>query len=197
MNGSEPIALLPSSGLGIYKIWEGLYQSGIPETFEDWDTVWGLVDVVVSLGSLTSSGGPAPASANLHIPEGKIEIAWNIPDGPVPNESFLLQLAETVAVWVSNRHAVLIHCGAGINRSGLLSALVVRRLTGESGRVCAEHVRQHKPGSLINGDFNTYLNSLPELEPEEFPELEENEVNEQPRLSAGPTDTGDPEADRQ
>lgn len=195
MSESEPIALLPSSGLGIYEISNGLYQSGIPETSEDWDTVWGLVDVVVSLGSLTHMGGPAPASAVLDVPEGKIEIAWNIPDGPVPDESFLLQLAETVAVWVSNKHAVLIHCGAGINRSGLLSALVVRRLTGESGRICAEHVRQHKPGSLINGDFNAYLNSLPELEPEEFPELGENEEDEQPKLSAGPTDTGDPGTD--
>lgn len=177
----EPVVLLPSSGMGVYEIWDGLYQCGVPETSEDWDVVFGLSDIVVSLGMAEEDTKP-------DVPAGKMRIRWSIDDGPLPDMVKLDLLTETLASWVSDERRVLIHCAAGLNRSGLLSALTVRLLTGESGRVCVEHVRQRKPGSLINGTFNRYLNELPEPEQEEFPELGEGEVDD--RTSAATADSG-------
>lgn len=163
---SEPVKLLPSTGLGVYEIRANLYQCGLPESPEDWDTVFRLADVVVSLGTSIEDIKP-------DVPRGKILVRWNIEDGSLPNLVRLDRLAEMLAGLVSEETSVLVHCGAGLNRSGLLTALTMRLLTGESGRASAEHVRQQRPGALCNGAFNEYLNELQELESEEFPELEE------------------------
>ncbi len=182
---SEPVALLPSSGMGIYKIWNGLFQSGIPETPEDWEYVFSMVDVVVSLHV---EGAP-------NVPEGKIHIRWPIDDGPLPDLNKLGRLATAVAGWVEDDTPVLVHCAAGINRSSLLTALATRLLTGESGYTVAEHVKDRKPGTLINFTFGKYLAGLPPLETEVFPELESEEgTNGEPTAAADEGDAGTTEA---
>lgn len=175
---SEPAVLFPSTGVGVYEVWENLYQSALPETSEDWDQVWKLVDVAVSLGS-------RPQSLCPDLPTGRAHVAWNIEDGPVPDERTLRTLSWAVADWVEGGRRVLVHCGAGINRSGLLTALVVRLLTGQSGQAAAEHVRQRCPDALVSREFSGYLNGLPALEEESFPELEEEEKNEPPAAAVG------------
>lgn len=57
---------------------------------------------------------------------------------------------------------VLVTCHHGINRSGLVTALMLWYLTpGASGRICATHVRGMRPGALGNSAFRRYLEGLP------------------------------------
>ena len=57
--------------------------------------------------------------------------------------------------------AVVIHCRAGRNRSGLLSALVVRELLRIDGARALAHVQQARPRAIANEAFADYLKELP------------------------------------
>lgn len=170
---SNPITLT-SEGVGIYEITKGLYQAPIPTTPEDWKQFWELADVVVSLSNWLECEVP--------VPENKMLVRWPIEDGPVPDLDVLFDLAVMLATFVDDGKRVLIHCAAGANRSGLVSAMVVRELSGENGSNCAAHVRARRPGALINPIVNAYLNALPEpdagaQQPESEP-LDENPIEE-------------------
>ncbi len=56
---------------------------------------------------------------------------------------------------------LLVTCAQGRNRSGLVSALTIRLLTGCTGRTAADHVRVVRPNSLTNPWFRAYLDDLP------------------------------------
>lgn len=59
-------------------------------------------------------------------------------------------------------HRVLITCQAGLNRSGVVSALAIHYITGWPGGKCAKIVQMSRPGSLFNAKFLEYLNGIPE-----------------------------------
>jgi len=151
----EPVVLL-SSGVGVYGITQGLYQSSEPMVDADWDKLWELADVIVGLNAAVVS----------EVPTNKMLVKWPIEDGPLPNLEVLRGLVELLAELLENEKRIVVFCGAGANRSGLITALVVRQLTGETGRRAADHVRTRRPGALISGTFNMYLNALPDLEEE-------------------------------
>jgi protein-tyrosine phosphatase len=56
---------------------------------------------------------------------------------------------------------VLTTCHAGLNRSGLVNALMLHRLTGMSGRQAIDMVRTARPGALNNQFFTGALRQLP------------------------------------
>lgn len=167
---SEKAKLMPSSGQRIYLQWQADYRDGLfhgpcPETNEDWSKIWELADAAVLFGSWQGEEGAKD------VPQRKMVVRWNIEDGPVPLDAQLSPVVSLVAGLVSNGVPTYVGCPAGVNRSGLLTALVVRELTGVTGQAAADHVRGRRPGALINGEYNKYLNDLPELEAEVFPEL--------------------------
>lgn len=55
---------------------------------------------------------------------------------------------------------VLTMCNAGRNRSGLLSALIVRELTGLPGAAAMAVVREHRPNAIANPHFERFLEEL-------------------------------------
>lgn len=55
---------------------------------------------------------------------------------------------------------ILVTCAAGRNRSGLVTALLVRRIYGCSGKSARELVQSRRAGALTNGSFARYLDSL-------------------------------------
>jgi protein-tyrosine phosphatase len=57
---------------------------------------------------------------------------------------------------------VYVSCAQGINRSGLVSALAVRQLTGCSGLEARRWVQKRRQGSLTNPIFAGLLDALPE-----------------------------------
>lgn len=79
-------------------------------------------------------------------------------------DPLLPQLALRCAERIREGDAVLSHCAAGRNRSALLSALIVRELTGMSGAEAMSLVRERRPNSLANVHFAAYLDALPAKE---------------------------------
>lgn len=84
-----------------------------------------------------------------------------IPDGLLKKQEPLLALARELAEEIEADGCVLTMCNAGRNRSGLLSALVVRELSGIPGSAAMDVVRLHRPRAIANVNFEAFLCSLP------------------------------------
>lgn len=69
--------------------------------------------------------------------------------------------ARRAAQGVRQGSRVLVTCQAGLNRSGLVTALAVHELTGWSGKRCGDLVRSERPGALSNQHFRALLDALP------------------------------------
>ena len=92
---------------------------------------------------------------------GRNYIFYPVSDGKTVNRG-LEFIASDLAQVILGGKAVIVHCRAGRNRSGLLSALVVREVLGCSGSQALAHVQRTRPNALANGHFCAYLRSLPE-----------------------------------
>jgi protein-tyrosine phosphatase len=82
-----------------------------------------------------------------------------IPDGRLKVD--LLEISVELARHIEHGGRVLTMCNAGRNRSGLLSALIVRELTGLPGAAAMQVVRTHRPNAIANPHFEAFLRSLP------------------------------------
>lgn len=69
--------------------------------------------------------------------------------------------AREVALRIAAGQTVLVTCAMGRNRSGLVSALALRHLTGCSGARAARIVRALRPHALTNTSFVERLLQLP------------------------------------
>lgn len=109
------------------------------------------VDIVVCL-----AGEPDPDMCELYM------YVYNpVSDGKHVPDDYLL-LADILAVLIEAGHSVLTHCNAGRNRSGLLNALIVRRLYDIRGAEALAIVRKGRPRSCgSNPHFEEYLAQLP------------------------------------
>lgn len=90
--------------------------------------------------------------------------------GPLTREKLkvALQAARRVVKTVKAGKAALVTCAAGLNRSGLVSALALHLLHGWSGDRCIKQVRARRPAKkhirpLSNSDFTAALRRLPAL----------------------------------
>lgn len=114
------------------------------------------IDYVINLWSR--------ADPDLQGIPGVTYIHYPIPDGlELPNVKLqmLTNLASGAAYHILHSgHAVLVLCHAGRNRSGLLSALIVKELNGCTGQAALEHVRMKRPGAVDNPFFEQFLRSL-------------------------------------
>lgn len=61
---------------------------------------------------------------------------------------------------VSESKRTLVSCNAGLNRSGLVVALALRKLTDCTGIEAAERVQAKRPGALYNGNFIKLLREI-------------------------------------
>jgi len=78
------------------------------------------------------------------------------------DERVMLQrIATHLAAAVRGGKKVLVSCAQGINRSGLLTALTLRELTGMSGLDAVRLIRRKRPGALSNESFVALLEALP------------------------------------
>lgn len=147
----KPIVRLPNVQLWVYEVLPGLLQSGEPEG-NDWDLIWNVASTVVGVG-----GDNPPRD----IPRGRMYIRWFFEDHEIyPDRSH--ELARFIAGLVDNGETVLVHCAAGMNRSGFINALVVRELLGCSGEIAMVTVQSSRPGALQTTSYVKYLADLPE-----------------------------------
>ena len=94
-------------------------------------------------------------------------VYWHRPiaDGVRLDPKPLLTLASEVERHIrSDRGRVLVMCHAGRNRSGLVSALIIRQLLRCSGAGALAHVRSRRPHAVANTVFAAYLGSLESLD---------------------------------
>ncbi len=130
-----------------------LWHGGCPVDFA-WVRETGI-DVVVDL-----------ADADAYPPAEEIEgltyLKVPLVDGEtVPEPGVTLRLASLVAGLVGDGHRALVHCTFGRNRSGLVTALVVRELLGLSGEEALAHVRRRRRRTVNNQAFAEWLGALP------------------------------------
>lgn len=72
-----------------------------------------------------------------------------------------IEAAHNVANELNAEKRVLVTCWAGLNRSGMVSALALREITGWSGQRCVDLIQRRRKGALDNEVFVGYLGSLP------------------------------------
>ena len=138
----------------LYQVIPGrLWQSGTVETSEDEAAVLELgIEYVVNLSGdmpFVNVGG-RPFT----------ELRWEIDDGPLPDLEDLEEVVGRVCAAVSAGKRVLVHCYAGLNRSGLVNAMVVNKLTGRRGPQLIGFMRRKRPGCLTNRRFVSFLEQL-------------------------------------
>lgn len=119
----------------------GLWQSGLPLPGEQWDAV-----------------------IDLHGGEEELEdvefyVHWRIEDGPAPDIPTLEALADMVNVFRHAGRRVLVHCHAGINRSGLVAAAALVR-DGVTPDDAIATVREARSGALNNENFVAALREM-------------------------------------
>jgi len=61
---------------------------------------------------------------------------------------------------VTDGRRVLVTCAAGLNRSGLVTAIAMHILTRHSGITCVQHVQNRRAGALSNRQFRRVLVEL-------------------------------------
>lgn len=82
---------------------------------------------------------------------------------PITTEekAIALEASERTAALYKSGAKIAVTCHMGINRSGLVSALTLRRLLGLSGADARRMVQRLRPGTLTNKSFVAWLNELP------------------------------------
>jgi hypothetical protein len=85
-----------------------------------------------------------------------------IPDGILCAPVLTLEpvAREVAALILNSPRAALTVCHAGRNRSGLMSALIVRQVLGISGERAMTIVREGRPEAIANPHFAAYLEGL-------------------------------------
>lgn len=74
--------------------------------------------------------------------------------------SIAVNAARQVAKRIRDGQHVLVTCMAGLNRSGLVSALTLHILYGWNGSDCARHVQTKRGNALCNPQFVKVLSTL-------------------------------------
>lgn len=85
---------------------------------------------------------------------------WPIVDGPnLPDIDELKAVAVYgYTYWKQQDKRVLVHCAAGMNRSGLVNGMILI-FSGMSGKDAVNLIQQKRPGALSNVVFANYLQS--------------------------------------
>ena len=128
---------------------EGLYQSGFPD-FEG--AIKNDIKLIIYLGK-TQINLPEDITPG----EDFYYIWWPFVDGPVPDTRILERLTDIAVEFLKREEKVLISCAAGINRSNLLSCLIMMKFFGMSAKDAIEHIRQKNPFALVNDNYLNWL----------------------------------------
>lgn len=138
--------VLPAMSEIIPGLWQGDQSSGVIAAEQEFDVVVNLT--------------PTTMGTQRVMKPGSTYIRWEIADGPLPDLVKLQSIAYGCGVALKAKRAVLVHCAAGINRSGLMCALIVRGVERCSGADAVAIVRTARPGALSNKVFADWLQTL-------------------------------------
>jgi Dual specificity phosphatase, catalytic domain len=122
----------------------GLYQGDFP----DGDVDWGRFDDVVSMSNAAPSPRLRPDGLWLHVP------IW---DGEMEHPDLVRDTARTVAERVAAGRRVLVHCWAGLNRSGVVAARALMFAGVPPADAIAAVRAARGPDALFNVHFVAWL----------------------------------------
>jgi protein-tyrosine phosphatase len=72
------------------------------------------------------------------------------------------EAAKIVTRLVRDGKIVLVCCAQGRNRSGLITALAIHKLTGWDGKTCRRVIQERRKDALMNLDFSRFIDRIPE-----------------------------------
>lgn len=81
-------------------------------------------------------------------------------DGKYVDGAQYNRLVNIAELFLNRGQPVLVQCYGGRNRSGLLAALIVRRMCGVSGADAIRVVQAARPSALNNEHFRAYLEGI-------------------------------------
>lgn len=122
----------------------GLFQGDFPEGAVD----WGRFDDVVSMSQAAPSPRLAEGGLWLHVP---------IPDAEMEDPDGVREAARLVAERVGAGRRVLVHCWAGLNRSGVVTARALMFMGRSVDEAIAAVRAARGPSALFNADFVEWL----------------------------------------
>lgn len=131
----------------------GLWQGGRGDVQE-------AVQVVDRIVDLTQHRhGPS-----VEIPADVRRVEFPMRDGPLPDDDTLAEIDELVqslAKLIRGDESVFVQCASGINRSGLVAALLVRELEDITGEQAIELLEERTSGEILrNQRFRDYVAGL-------------------------------------
>jgi protein-tyrosine phosphatase len=133
-------------------LWQGDQGCGLEAAQEGFDMVVNLTASTDNLAALYP---------------GLLYIGWPIDDGPLPSIYIIRTIAEAIGfLYTEVREEptpwrIMIHCGAGINRAGLIMGATLKFLFPEkTGQEVIEMIRSKRPGALSNQAFAGWIASL-------------------------------------
>lgn len=85
---------------------------------------------------------------------------YPFPDADLPDLNELDRLTRFVTELIAQEKRVIVHCAAGHNRSGLLTALIVREIHNMTGHAAMEFLMARRAYALWNKKYVAYLHSL-------------------------------------
>ena len=123
-------------------------------------------DTIANAGLLARFGGPRPFEAVVTLYAGARPVSWQVAElrygfGDGALEAADLDRIVAAAVWAHARWAagdrVLVRCQAGLNRSGLVTALVLMLAGWEPADAIAQLRAARSPHALCNPAFVAWL----------------------------------------
>ena len=126
---------------------------------EEWQPPYQVDDVTAQIMGYNPEVPAYPGVNLIYAPADDIVIT-------PPTREVLVQAVQTANEVVKRVQAggnVLVTCWAGRNRSGLVTALSLHKLTGFSGVQCVHIIRTARPMALTNLQFRSAIKALPSV----------------------------------
>lgn len=132
------------------KIHDSVWQGGYTSVMEAAEQVDRIVDL--------TSGNRYSAT---DLPSEVKVVNFPMRDGPLPDLAQLAKLVRRLAKLVEDGEKLYVHCASGINRSGLVGALLIREIGDVTGPEAIEIVEQRTEGPILrNQNFRGYVEGL-------------------------------------
>jgi protein-tyrosine phosphatase len=151
---------VPSWKTSAQDIWEilpgSLWQSGSPV---NWEAVAETgIDTVIDVNG---DGDRRLEPVEWFRSESILYLFWPLADARLPDPTNLDLIVTLILGRIEAGHRILVQCSQGLNRSGLLSAMVVQARLGGTGEDALHYVAERRERAMSNPTFTEYVRALP------------------------------------
>jgi protein-tyrosine phosphatase len=133
-----------------------LWQSGSPV---DWEAVSEHgIDTVVDVNG---DGDRRLEPVGWFRSESILYLFWPLADARLPDPADLELIVALILGRIDAGHRVLVLCSQGLNRSGLLSSMVVQARLGGTGDDALRYLAERRARPMSNPTFIDHVRALP------------------------------------